>query len=259
MTVSASMDKIGVLARTADDCALVFACIAGHDELDASSRPDAAYTDHAEPPAKPLRIGWCVNAYKKMTPDVADVMAKARAALADSGATVEDAKLPEGGPWDEAAGTVLNVEAAAAFDKLLDSGGVAQLDDPLQRIGGYVARLIPTTDYLRAQRIRAVMQWKIDALFDKHDVLAAASFPIPSSPIEANLESEEFDFPDPLGAFGNSCGLPAVSVPCGFSKEKLPLGMQLVSRVMDDGKALAAARLFQQHTNWHTKRPPVNA
>jgi aspartyl-tRNA(Asn)/glutamyl-tRNA(Gln) amidotransferase subunit A len=259
MTVSASMDKIGVLARTADDCALVFTCIAGPDELDASSRPDAAYTDNVEPPAKPLRIGWCVNAYKKMAPDVAAVMDKARASLAEAGASVEEAKLPEGGPWDEAAGTVLNVEAAAAFDKLLESGGVAQLDDPLQRIGGYVARLIPNGDYLRAQRIRAVMQRKIDELFDKFDVLAAASFPIPSSPIEANLEGEEFDFADPLGAFGNFCGLPAVSVPCGFSKEKLPLGMQLVSRVMDDGKSLAAARLFQAKTDWHTKRPPVTA
>jgi aspartyl-tRNA(Asn)/glutamyl-tRNA(Gln) amidotransferase subunit A len=259
MTVSASMDKIGVLARTADDCALVFAHIAGHDDLDPSSRSDAAYTDHNEPPAKPLRVGWCVNAYKSVAPDVAAVMDKARATLASSGAVVSDAKLPEGGPWDEAAGTILSVEAAAAFETLLNTGGVAQLDDPLQRIGGYVARLIPSTDYLRSQRIRAVMQRKIDEMFDHFDVLAAASFPIPSSPVEANLEGPEFDFPDPLGAFGNSCGLPAVSVPCGFSKEKLPLGLQLVGRVMDDDKALAAARLFQSKTDWHQQRPPVSA
>jgi aspartyl-tRNA(Asn)/glutamyl-tRNA(Gln) amidotransferase subunit A len=258
MTVSASMDKIGVIARSADDCALVFAQIAGHDPKDASSRSDAAYADNPEPPAKPLRVGWCVNAYKKVAPDVATVMDKARASLAAAGAVVSDAKLPEGGPWDEATGTVLNVEAAAAFDKLLDSGKVAELDDPVQRIGGYVARLIPNTDYLRAQRIRAVMQRKIDELFDQFDVLAAASFPIPSSPIEANLEGPEFDFSDPLGAFGNFCGLPAVSVPCGFSKEKLPLGLQLVGQAMDDDKSIAAARLFQKHTDWHKHRPPLN-
>jgi aspartyl-tRNA(Asn)/glutamyl-tRNA(Gln) amidotransferase subunit A len=259
MTVSATMDKIGVLARTAEDCALVFAVIAGHDALDASSRPDAAYTEKTATLNRPLRIGWCVNAYKKVAPDVAAVLDKARATLNGPEAKVEDAKLPEDGPWDEAAGTVLSVEAASAFEALLDSGRVSELDDPLQRIGGYVARLIPTTDYLRAQRIRVVMQHKIDELFDRFDVLAAASFPIPSSPISANLESEEFDFADPLGAFGNLCGLPAVSVPCGFSKEKLPLGMQLVSRAMDDAKALAAAKLFQRKTDWHTKRPPVSA
>ncbi len=149
------------------------------------------------------------------------------------------------------------MEGAASFEQLLDSGKVAELDDPLQRIGGYVARLIPAADYLRALRIRAVMQRKIDELFERYDVLAAASFPIPSSPIEANLEGEEFDFPDPLGAFGNFCGLPAVSVPCGFSKENLPLGVQFVARAMGDGTALAAARLFQRMTDWHTKRPPV--
>jgi aspartyl-tRNA(Asn)/glutamyl-tRNA(Gln) amidotransferase subunit A len=110
---------------------------------------------------------------------------------------------------------------------------------------------------MRALRIRAVMQRKIDEMFDRYDVLAAASFPIPSSPLEANLEVGEFDFPDPLGAFGNFCGLPAVSVPCGFSKEKLPLGVQLVARAMNDATALAAARLFQGKTDWHTKRPPV--
>jgi aspartyl-tRNA(Asn)/glutamyl-tRNA(Gln) amidotransferase subunit A len=259
MTVSASMDKIGVLARTIDDCSLVFAHIAGHDPLDQSSREDGAYTDHVEPPAKPIRVGWCVNAYKKIAPDVTAVLDKARVSLVGPDVMVADAKLPEGGPWDEAAGTVLSVEATSAFEALLDSGRVAELDDPLQRIGGYVARLIPTSDYLRAQRIRAVMQRKIDALFEQFDVLAAASFPIPSSPIEANLEGEEFDFADPLGAFGNFCGLPAVSVPCGFSKEKLPLGLQFVGRAMNDGKAVAAGRLFQRKTDWHTKRPPVSA
>jgi aspartyl-tRNA(Asn)/glutamyl-tRNA(Gln) amidotransferase subunit A len=88
-------------------------------------------------------------------------------------------------------------------------------------------------------------------------VLAAASFPIPSSPLEANLEGEEFDFADPLGAFGNFCGLPAVSAPCGFSKDKLPLGVQFVARAMDDHLALAAARRFQDKTEWHTRRPPA--
>ncbi|HLH27532.1 MAG TPA: amidase, partial [Acidimicrobiales bacterium] len=237
MTHSATMDKIGVLARSADDCALVFSCIAGHDPLDPSSLPDGAYTDAAGPPAKPLRVGWCVNAYKKMAEDVAATLDKAKRDLAGNGVVVEDARLPEGGPWDEAPGTVISVEGAASFEALLDSGRIAQLDDPLQRIGGYVARMIPASDYLRALRIRAVMQRKIDELFDHYDVLAAASFPIPSSPIEANLEGDEFDFPDPLGAFGNFCGLPAVSVPCGFSKEKLPLGVQLVARPMHDGTA----------------------
>jgi aspartyl-tRNA(Asn)/glutamyl-tRNA(Gln) amidotransferase subunit A len=87
--------------------------------------------------------------------------------------------------------------------------------------------------------------------------LAAASFPTASTPLEANLESEELDIPDPLGAIGNLCGLPAISVPCGFTEQKLPFGIQFVGRAMDDAKVLAAAQLFQRHTEWHRQRPPV--
>ena len=72
-----------------------------------------------------------------------------------------------------------------------------------------------------------------------------------------SLESDELDIPDPLGAIGNLCGLPAISVPCGFTDNKLPFGLQFVGRAMDDAKVVAAGRLFQQHTDWHHKRPPV--
>ena len=72
-----------------------------------------------------------------------------------------------------------------------------------------------------------------------------------------SLESDELDIPDPLGATGNLCGLPAISVPCGFTDKKLPFGLQFVGRAMDDAKVVAAGRLFQQHTDWHHKRPPI--
>src|SRR5262249_50878071 len=118
---------------------------------------------------------------------------------------------------------------------------------------------IPASDYLRAMRIRAVLQRTIDKLFERFDVLAAASFPYPSTPLEANFESEELDIPDPLGAIGNLCGLPPIAVPCAFTEQQLPYGVQFVGRAMHDAKVVAAARLYQQHTGWHRKRPPVTA
>src|SRR5262249_59797387 len=101
-----------------------------------------------------------------------------------------------------------------AFDKLLESGRALELDDPLQKINGYVSQCVPVGDYLRAMRIRAVLQRRIDKLFERYDVLAAASFPTTSTPLEMSLASEELDIPDPLGAIGNECALPALSVPC---------------------------------------------
>jgi aspartyl-tRNA(Asn)/glutamyl-tRNA(Gln) amidotransferase subunit A len=106
-------------------------------------------------------------------------------------------------------------------------------------------------------RVRAILQRRIDPLFDRFDVLAAAALPITATPISANLETALGDLADPLGAIGNLCGLPAVSVPCGFAANRLPVGIQFLGRAMDDGKVLAAARLFQNHTDWHRQRPPV--
>jgi aspartyl-tRNA(Asn)/glutamyl-tRNA(Gln) amidotransferase subunit A len=258
MSLSPTMDKIGVLARSADDCSLVLSHLAGHDPHDPSTLPDAAFTDDPALPARPLRVGWCGKLFPKhLDAKNEPVFAKAADALRGKEATVEDATLPQG-PWDDVGGTVISVEAAAAFASLLDSGRAAQLTDPLNQVGGYVAQLIPAADYLRSQRIRVVLQRKIDAVFEQFDVLAAPTFPYPATPLEANFEDDQYSFPDPLGAIGNLCGLPAISVPCGFTEGKLPLGLLFVGRVLDEGKVLAAARLFQQRTDWHTRRPPVN-
>ncbi len=255
MALSFSMDKIGVLGRSADDCGLVLASMSGHDAQDPASLADAAFSYRAVPYGKPLRIGWLTNAWKKVPPDIEAVVNAAVNALKKNGAVIKDTKLPEG-PWEAAAGTVISVEGAAAFDSLIESGRVAELNDPLGKIGAYVNQQIPASDYVRAVRIRAVLQKKIDELFNRFDVIAAASLPVTASPLTANLETD-LDFPDPLGGIGNFCGLPAVSVPCGFDSKKLPIGIQFVGRALDEQKVIAAARLFQQHTDWHRKRPPV--
>lgn len=255
MALSFSMDKIGVLGRSADDCGLVLASMSGHDAQDPASLSDAAFSYRTVPNGKPLRIGWLTNAWKKVPPDIVAVVNAAMNVLKTNGAVIKDTKLPEG-PWEAAAGTVISVEGAAAFDSLIESGRVAELNDPLGKVAAYVSQQIPASDYVRAVRIRAVLQKKIDELFNRFDVIAAASLPVTASPLTANLETD-LDFPDPLGGIGNFCGLPAISVPCGFDSKKLPIGIQFVGRVLDEQKVIAAARLFQQHTDWHRKRPPV--
>lgn len=256
MALSFSMDKIGVLGRTADDCGLVLAQIAGHDAQDPASLPDAAFSYAASSSVRPLRIGWLSNAWKKIPADIEGVLNAAVNILKKNGAVVKDAKLPEG-PWEAAAGTVISVEGAAAFEALIDSGRVSELNDPLGKVAAYVNQQIPASDYVRAVRIRTVLQKKIDGLFDRFDVIAAASLPVTASPLTANLETD-LDFSDPLGGIGNFCGLPAVSVPCGFDSRKLPVGIQFVGRALDEHKVIAASRLFQQHTDWHRKRPPLS-
>jgi aspartyl-tRNA(Asn)/glutamyl-tRNA(Gln) amidotransferase subunit A len=109
---------------------------------------------------------------------------------------------------------------------------------------------------MRALQIRGVFQKRVDALFDEFDVIATATQPVAATPLEMNLETE-LSFADPIGGIGNLCGLPAISVPCGFTAKKLPAGIQFVARARNDRFAIAAANLFQQHTDWHTKHPPL--
>jgi aspartyl-tRNA(Asn)/glutamyl-tRNA(Gln) amidotransferase subunit A len=255
MALSYSMDKIGAMGRTADDCALVLAAISGHDAQDPASLRDPAFSYNAGAPLKPLRIGRLTNAWKKVTPEIDAATHAALNVLKKNGAVIKDAKLPEG-PWEPAAGTIISVEGAAAFESLIESGRVAELNDPLGKVAAYVNQQIPASDYVRAVRIRAILQRKIDEMFDHFDVIAAASLPVTASPLTANLETD-LDFSDPLGGIGNVCGLPAVSVPCGFDSRKLPIGLQFVGRALDEHKVVAAARLFQQHTDWHRKRPAL--
>jgi aspartyl-tRNA(Asn)/glutamyl-tRNA(Gln) amidotransferase subunit A len=87
-------------------------------------------------------------------------------------------------------------------------------------------------------------------------VLVAASQPIAATLLEANLETD-FTFPDPMGAIGNLCGLPALSVPCGFTDKNLPVGMHFMAKAGNDAAVIQAARTFQQRTDWHRRRPKI--
>jgi Asp-tRNA(Asn)/Glu-tRNA(Gln) amidotransferase A subunit family amidase len=257
MALAYSMDKIGPMARTAEDCAIILAAIAGHDPKDCGSLPPAeARFAYPSPAPSPIHIGWLTNAWQNPAPEVASAVQAAIEVLKKNGARVSDAKLPAG-PWEEAAGTTVSAEGAAAFRSLIESGRVAELNDPLGQIAGYVNEQISAGDYLRAMQIRGILQKQIDGLFDTFDVIAAASLPVTATPLNTNLETD-LSFSDPLGGIGNFCGLPAISVPCGFSEKKLPIGIQFIARVRNDRAVVAAAEIFQKHTDWHLKRPPIS-
>jgi len=256
MALAYSMDKIGPMARAADDCGLILAAIAGHDDGDRASLPPEqarfTYPDSRDK-TLPLRVGWLDQ--KMLVPGGEQVMKDAVAVVKKSYANVAGAKLPDG-PWEAAAGIVVSVEGAAAFDSLIESGKVADLVDPSGKIGGYVNQAIPSGDFLRTQRIRGVLQTKMAEMFANYDVLASATLPVTASKLEENLE-EGLNFADPMGGIGNFLGLPAISVPCGFAENKMPLGLQFVAAPLNEHLVLRAATQFQSLTDWHKKRPPA--
>jgi aspartyl-tRNA(Asn)/glutamyl-tRNA(Gln) amidotransferase subunit A len=255
MALSYSLDKIGPMARTADDCAVVLAAIAGHDPADESSLPQAdAQFRWPLPPdqqRKSLRIGYV--AVERMPPAIDAACRAAIEALRKAGCTVEPVTLPEGA-WTAATLVILWSEAGAALRPLLRSGQVQELADPLARIGGYLYETLPAADFETAQRVRLVAQKKMSALYQRYDVLCGPARSELAFLADANLEESD-DLPDPLGCLGNLCGLPAISVPCGISGG-LPIGIQFVGRALDEHAVLFAATQLQARTDWHKKRPP---
>jgi aspartyl-tRNA(Asn)/glutamyl-tRNA(Gln) amidotransferase subunit A len=259
MALAPSMDKIGPLARSVEDCARIFAAIAGHDPKDRSTLPiDRAaftYSPSMELRSRPLGIGWLTNAWTSLPPSVAKPVDAAARVLKKTFSGVKNAALPVG-PWEEAGGIVVAAEGAASFRTLIRSGHVSELADPLGQIAGYVNEQYSAADYLQALKIRGILQKKMEEVFDSFDVLVAASQPIPATPLDLNLETG-LSFADPLGGIGNLCGLPAISVPCGFTEKNLPIGLQFVGRAGDDIAVIQAARTFQQHTDWHKRHPKI--
>jgi aspartyl-tRNA(Asn)/glutamyl-tRNA(Gln) amidotransferase subunit A len=107
--------------------------------------------------------------------------------------------------------------------------------------------------------VRSFLEKQIDKLFDNFDVLATAGESSAASPLNGPPDEDSSGpiarrEPDGISSL---CGLPAISVPCGYNNNKLPFGVQFIGRALNDGAVIEAARLFQTQTDWHRQRPPV--
>jgi aspartyl-tRNA(Asn)/glutamyl-tRNA(Gln) amidotransferase subunit A len=264
MAIAWSMDKLGPMAHTADDCGLILSVIAGHDARDHDSLPASEaqfrYPAPELEPHMPLRVGRLMNVWNKVDPEVQKAFEEDARVLERAGAQVTETQLPDG-PFEQAAELTILIEAASAFHRLIDTGECAKLADPLGQINGYASRAFPASDYLQIQRVRTFLQREVDKLFDSFDVLTTAGqpdlaqplVPPPSrSPQREPAEPIEARAPDGVSSL---CGLPAIAVPCGFSSNGLPIAIQFIGRAGNDHAVIAAARLFQRHTDWHKRHP----
>src|SRR5215468_4128164 len=209
MALSYSMDKIGPMARSAEDCARIFAAIAGHDPLDRGTIAidKAAFTYSPSVASRSLRVAWLNNAWKSLDGGSSKPVASAKAVVKKLFSGMKDVALPVG-PWEDAGSLIVQVESAASFRSLIRSGKISELTDPLGQIAPYLNEQYSAPDYLQALKVREVVQKKMDAIFETFDVLVAPLQPVPATPLTLNLETG-LAFPDPLGAIGNICGLPA--------------------------------------------------
>jgi aspartyl-tRNA(Asn)/glutamyl-tRNA(Gln) amidotransferase subunit A len=264
MPLSWTLDKIGPICRSADDCGLVLQAIAGGDNDDPGSAGKSFYyAPQYAPDLKDIRVGFAkVDFDEWAEPSARADFAKALNTLRSLGVQMIETKLPEF-PYGPVISTVVSSEASSVFEPLIISGQVDQLADQKQIAGLKAGLEIRSCDYLRAMRIRTLIQAAFRDQFELIDVLLAPARFGPASKISQPLDRPASDRPTPatigLGALipaGNLAGLPALSLPCGFA-DHLPIAIQLVGRPFSENTLLMLGRRFQEHTDWHKRRPPL--
>lgn len=256
MALSWTMDKIGPLARSAEDCALVLAAIAGPDPHDPSSVPRGFTLPESQP--RRFRIGVLKGAAEGIQAEVAANFKAALEALRDVAELVPDVELPDL-PSGVVTGIIIGAEGSSAFDDLFESGRVRELTAPEDRTGGYGGIAIAARDYLRAVRVRRLMGRAFDELLKRYDALAAPTRNTVASPLDKPFRDAWPGVTGGANIIGpsNVVGVPAISVPNGFGVAGLPTGLSFVARAFDEGKLVQLGRAYQERTEWHKRRPNV--
>ena len=263
MALSWTLDKIGCLARSAEDCGLILHAIAGRDDADpGSARKSFYYAPQYYEPLRNLKLGYNQIDFAQWPDEpLRPAFANALAAVKAIGSEMLETRLPDF-PYGPIIGAIIDSEAASIFEQFIRSGTVDQLADQSQ-IDGLKASLgYSALDYLKAMRVRAQIQSAFHDLFATVDVLVAPTrF---SAPDRADQPFDETPPKRPgqkgVGAglvqASNLCGLPALSVPCGFV-DGLPIGLQFVGPPFSENRLLAYGRAFQARTDFHKQHPPV--
>ena len=258
MALSWTMDKLGPMARTAHDCGLVLAVIAGRDPADPSSLERGFRYPVSGGPRRRWRIAVPQGATDGIQAEVAANFTAALDRLSAAAVVVMDVAVPDL-PFGVVAGTIIAAEGASAFDDLFESGRIRDLTAPEDRIGGYPALAIPARDYVRAMRVRRLMARAYDDFLKPFDAVATPTRATVASPLDKAFREAYPDVKGGVSLIGSSnvVGVPGISVPNGFGLNGLPTGLSFVTRAFDELKLVRLARLYQSRTDWHAQRPPV--
>jgi aspartyl-tRNA(Asn)/glutamyl-tRNA(Gln) amidotransferase subunit A len=263
MALSWTLDKLGPMCRSAEDCGLILQAIAGGDSRDPGSAGKSFYfvPQYARKLSE-MRVGYAPVDFEEWAePETRDGFQKALEAIRGLGVRLEPAKLSDA-PYGLATSTIIGAEAGSIFETFIRSGKVDELADQKQIAGLKASLELKSTDYLKAMRVRRLVQAEAQHLFADFDILLSPSRFGVATKVSDPISGAGASRPTPksrglrdLGAFGNLCGLPGLSLPCGFAGG-LPIAVSAVSRPFGENSLLAFGKAFQKSTDWHRRRPP---
>jgi len=280
---ASSLDQIGPITKDVTDCALLLSVIAGHDPKDSTSAPTKVddYVGGLSPSLQGVRIGLPAFSDKGLDEMVRERVGEALKTLWRLGARPVEVALPH---IDQSIATYYIIATAEASSNLARYDGVqygyrahggGSLLEMYQRtrqegfgeeakrriiLGTYVlSRGYYDAYYLKGLKVRTLIKQGFDEAFKRCDVIV-----MPTSPTAAFRLGEKLD--DPLQMYlsdiytisANLAGVPAVSVPCGFTSNDQPVGLQLLANTFEEAKLLQVAYAYEQSTEWHHRKPVIS-
>ena len=261
-----SMDTVGPISRTVEDAAITFQAIAGHDPKDPYTWtvPVPDYRQALDGNIQGLKVGVIKERLESplLDPEFRSAVGRAVGVLGELGASAEEVSLP----LTEQAGFIsmalIFVEWSSLHRGTFEPN-FQQLDhnNKYRFLTGCV---IPAQAYYKAQKLRAVLRQQILDALERVDVLVLPGGPVTARPVESvpGIQGKEqmaaglagrISFTGPF----NLAGVPALTLPCGFSADNMPMGMQIVGRPFAEETVFKVAHAYEQNTEWHTRRPPI--
>jgi aspartyl-tRNA(Asn)/glutamyl-tRNA(Gln) amidotransferase subunit A len=279
---ASSLDQVGPLTKDVTDCALMLEAIAGHDPLDSTSvnAPVPAYVKHLDGEVKGLKVGIPKEYFiPGMQSDVEEAVKKAIRVLENMGVAIEEISLPH---TEYAVAAYYIIGTAEASSNLARYDGMrygfrapgkdlteTYMKSREQGFGPEVKRRIMLGTYvlsagyydayyLKAQKVRSLIKKDFDEAFKKCDAILTPTAPTTAFKIgEKTQDPLQMYLSDIFTISVNLAGLPALSLPCGFDFQGLPIGLQMIGKHFDETTILRIAFAYEQSTDWHKRKPPL--
>ena len=258
-----SLDHCGPMTRTVEDNAHILQAIAGYDPKDPTSIdvPVPDYVKALKGNVKGMAIGvprhFIEEMRPKTDPEVLALVDESLRVMESLGARIQEVTIPTLSYATQANGVIYYNEHYAVYRE--EAKTAIKTGAPARRARIYFGLLTSAADYMQAQRIRSKFKSECAEVFQKIDVLA---LPCQMStaprfeevdPLDTLWKHVQPEFHSPF----NLAGLPAMALPCGFSKSNLPVALQLVGKPFDELTVFRAAYIYQQQMKWYDRKPPV--
>ena len=257
LPLSWNLDHVGPLTRSVADAALLLGVLAGYDPDDpaCADRPVPDYLEDLDSGVRGWKLALAVGEFTRVSqPDVREAVRSAAAVFQGLGASVDEVDVEWLYQAALANGRMVQADAAAVHRERLETQPERFGADVRQRLEAGLA--LPASEYIRARRTQAELRRAAAGTFERYDALLLPATPVPALPIEG-IEDSASQAPTltRYTAPFNLTGLPALSLPCGFTKDGLPVGLQIVCGLWQEARLLRAARAYETATDWHARRP----